>query len=59
MLMKKVFAIIISVLFVASFAVVGCKKEEPKPAEAPKVEAPAAQPAPAATTAPAPAPANK
>jgi len=62
--MKKVFAIIISVLFVASFAVVGCKKEEPKPAEAPKVEAPAAQPAPAATSTaptgvPAPAPAKK
>lgn len=55
--MKKVFAIIISVLFVASFAVVGCKKEEPTPAEAPKVEAPAAQPAPAANTTPVPAPA--
>jgi len=53
--MKKVFAIIISVLFFASLslAVVGCKKEEQKPAEAPKVEAPAAQPAPAATEAPA------
>jgi hypothetical protein len=55
MLMKKVFAIIICALFVASFAVVGCKKEEPKPADAPKVEAPAAQPAPAATPAPEPA----
>jgi len=53
--MKKVFAIMISVLFFASLsiAVVGCKKEEQKPAEAPKVEAPAAQPAPAATEAPA------
>jgi hypothetical protein len=56
-LMKKVFAILISVLFFASLsiAVIGCKKEEQKPAEAPKVEAPAAQPAPAATAAPAPA----
>ena len=48
--MKKVFAIVISVLFFASLcvAVLGCKKEEQKPAEAPKVEAPAAQPAPGA-----------
>ena len=54
-LMKKLFAILISVLFFASLsiAVLGCKKEEQKPAEAPKVEAPAAQPAPAATAAPA------
>ncbi|MEQ8203144.1 MAG: hypothetical protein ABRQ31_05120, partial [Smithellaceae bacterium] len=55
-LMKKIFAIFVSVLFVASLsiAVVGCKKaEEPKPAETPKVEAPAAVPAPAATAAPA------
>jgi hypothetical protein len=54
-LMKKIFAILISVLFFASLsiAVIGCKKEEPKPAEAPKVEAPAATPAPAATAAPA------
>lgn len=44
--MKKVLAIILCVLFVASFAVVGCKKEEPKPADAPKVDAPAATPAP-------------
>jgi len=53
--MKKVFAIIISVLFFTSLsiAVIGCKKEEQKPAEAPKVEAPAAQPAPAETAAPA------
>ncbi len=55
MLMKKVLAIILCALFVASFAVVGCKKEEPKPADAPKVEAPAAAPAPAATPAPEPA----
>jgi len=45
--MKKVFAVIISLLFVAalSFAVVGCKKaEEQKPAEtaAPAAPAPAA-----------------
>ena len=48
--MKKVFAIVISVLFFASLcvAVLGCKKEVQKPAEAPKVEAPAAQPAPGA-----------
>ena len=48
--MKKIFAIFIAMLFVASLslAVVGCKKaEEPAPAEAPKVEAPVAQPAPA------------
>lgn len=54
--MKKIFAILVSVLFFASLsiAVVGCKKaEEQKPAEAPKVEAPAAQPAPAATAVPA------
>ena len=53
--MKKVLAILVTVCFVASlsFAVLGCKKEEQKPAEAPKVEAPAAQPAPAATAAPA------
>jgi hypothetical protein len=52
--MKKVFAIVISVLFFASLciAVLGCKKEEQKPAEAPKVEAPAAQPAPRAPGAP-------
>ena len=46
-------------LFVASLslAVVGCKKaEEPAPAEAPKVEAPVAQPAPVGTAVPAPAP---
>jgi hypothetical protein len=56
--MKKIFANFISMLFVASLslAVVGCKKaEEPAPAEAPKVEAPVAQPAPAATAVPAPA----
>jgi hypothetical protein len=51
--MKKVSAIILSLLFFAtlSFAVVGCKKaEEQKPAE---TAAPA--PAPEATPAPAPA----
>jgi hypothetical protein len=55
--MKKIFAIFISMLFVASLslAVVGCKKaEEPVPAEAPKVEAPVAQPAPVGTAVPAP-----
>ena len=59
-LMKKLFAIFVAMLLVASlsFAVVGCKKaEEPAPAEAPKVEAPVAQPAPAATVVPAPTPA--
>ena len=61
--MKKIFAIFISMLFVASLslAVVGCKKaEEQAPAEAPKVEAPVAQPAPApvGTAVPAPAPAK-
>ena len=61
--MKKIFAIFVSVLFFASLslAVVACKKEEQKPAEAPKVEAPAATPAPGAPGAPgaagAPAPA--
>jgi hypothetical protein len=58
--MKKIFAIFISMLFVASLslAVVGCKKaEEPAPAEAPKVEAPVAQPAPAGTAVPVPVPA--
>ena len=55
--MKKIFAIFVAMLFVASlsFAVVGCKKaEEPAPAEAPKVEAPVA-PAPAPEAVPAPA----
>ncbi|MDD5524817.1 MAG: hypothetical protein PHV90_06205 [Smithella sp.] len=54
--MKKLFAIFVAMLFVASlsFAVVGCKKaEEPAPAEVPVVEAPVA-PAPAATAVPAP-----
>ncbi len=52
--MKKIFAIIVSVLFAASlFVVVACKQEAQKPADAPKVEAPAAQPAPAATAVPA------
>jgi len=51
--MKKVFAIVTSVLFFASLciAVLGCKEEQ-KPAEAPKVEAPAAQSAPRALGAP-------
>lgn len=56
--MKKIFAIFVAMIFVASltFAVVGCKKaEEPAPAEAPKVEAPVAQPAPAGTAVPVPA----
>jgi len=54
--MKKIFAIFIAMLFVASLslAVVGCKKEEQTTVEAPKVEAPVAQPAPAATVVPAP-----
>ena len=60
--MKKIFAIFVAMLFVASLslAVVGCKKEE-KAAEAPKVEAPVAQPAATAVPAPeaAPAPAAK
>lgn len=58
--MKKIFAIFVAMLFVASLslAVVGCKKaEETAPAEAPKVEAPVAQPAPVGTAVPAPAPA--
>ena len=56
--MKKVLAIILSLLFVVtfSFAVVGCKKaEEQKPAAPAKTEAPA--PAPAAPAAPGAAPA--
>ncbi|MFH2076380.1 MAG: hypothetical protein ABIJ57_13725 [Pseudomonadota bacterium] len=63
MLMKKLFAVILSLLFFVtlSFAVVGCKKaEEQKPAE---TAAPAPAPAPEATPAPAPeapaAPATK
>jgi len=54
-LMKKVFAIILSLLFFVtlSMAVVGCKKaEEQKPAE---TAAPAPAPAPAPEAAPAPA----
>jgi hypothetical protein len=50
--MKKVFAIFIAMLLVASFSVVGCKKaEETAPAEVPAVEAPVA---PATDAAPAP-----
>ena len=59
--MKKIFAIFISMLFVASLslAVVGCKKaEEPAPAEAPKVEVNVDQPASVGTAVPAPAPAK-
>lgn len=62
--MKKVFAILVAMLFVASFSVVACKKaEEQAPAEPAKVEAPAPAdqaapaPAPAPEAAPAPAPA--
>lgn len=57
MLMKKLFAVILSLLFFVtlSFAVVGCKKaEEQKPAET-AAPAPAPAPAPEATPAPAPA----
>ena len=53
--MKKVFAVIISLLFVAalSFAVVGCKKaEEQKPAQT-TAPAPAPEATPAAPAAPA------
>jgi hypothetical protein len=65
--MKKVFAIIISLLFFVtlSFAVVGCKKaEEQAPAPAPEATtapapAPEATPAPAPEATPAPAPATK
>ena len=59
MLMKKLFAVILSLLFLVtlSFAVVGCKKaEEQKPAET-AVPAPAPAPAPAPEATPAPAPA--
>ena len=67
--MKKVLAIFVSVLFLASLslAAVGCSKEEPKQEAAPAVEAPAAPAAPAAAPAapaapaaeaPAPAPAK-
>jgi Protein of unknown function (DUF1566) len=45
MLMKKLLSIILVLLFVAFFAVVGCKKEETAPAEAPGVKAPTAVPA--------------
>jgi hypothetical protein len=59
LLMKKIFAILVAMLFVASltFAIVGCKKKEVAPAEAPKVEAPIPAPAPAAAPAPEAAPA--
>lgn len=53
--MKKVIALILSLLLTVAFVLtVGCKKaEEPAPAPAP---APATEPAPAPTPAPAPAP---
>ena len=63
-LMKKIFAIFVAMLFVASLslAVVGCKKAEetaPAPAAtAAPAPAPEAAPAPAATAVPAPAPAK-
>ena len=64
-IMKKIFAIFVAMLFVASLSlsVVGCKKAE-EPAPAPAVETPAAvpapdaAPAPAGTAVPAPAPAK-
>jgi hypothetical protein len=62
--MKKIFAIFISILFVASLslAVVGCKKAETPATPTVKSEIPAlhppATPAPVATTVPAPAPAK-
>ena len=44
--MKKLLAIMLCVLFIASFAVIGCKKEEPAPAaEATAAEATADAPA--------------
>jgi hypothetical protein len=60
-LMKKIFAIFVAMLLVASLSIsiVGCKKAE-EPAPTPAVEAPAPAPAPApdaAAPAPAPAPA--
>lgn len=72
--MKKLFAIFVAMLFVASLSlsIVGCKKAEEPAAPAPAVEAPApapdaaapapapdaAAPAPAPEAAPAPAPAK-
>jgi len=54
--MKKLFAISLSLLFFVSlsFAVVGCKKEEPKPEAAVETPAPAAPAPEAAPAAPAP-----
>jgi len=52
--MKKVFAILLTVLFLASLSVLGCK-EAPQQEAAPKVEAPAAAPAAATATPAAPA----
>lgn len=52
--MKKITAIILSLLLTAAFALTSCKpKEAPKPAEQAAPAAPAA-PAPAAPEAPAP-----
>ena len=52
--MKKIFAIFVAMLFVASLSisVVGCKKAE-EPAPVPAVETPAPVPAPAPDAAPA------
>jgi hypothetical protein len=58
-IMKKMFAIFVAMLFVASLSisVVGCKKaEEPAPAPAVETPAPVPAPAPDAANAPAPAP---
>ncbi|KQC09615.1 MAG: hypothetical protein APR62_13905 [Smithella sp. SDB] len=57
--MKKIFAIFVAMLFVASLSisVVGCKKaEEPAPAPAVEAPAPEAAPAPDAANATVPAP---
>jgi len=44
--MKKLLSIVVVLLLVVSFAVIGCKKEEPAPAvDAPAVEEPADAPA--------------
>jgi hypothetical protein len=54
--MKKIFAIFVAMLFVASlsFAVVGCKKSDDPRANAPKVQTPANAPVPGPGPAPAP-----
>jgi energy-converting hydrogenase Eha subunit F len=56
-IMKKIFAIFVAMLFVASLSisVVGCKKaEEPAPVPAVETPAPAPDAAPAGTAVPAP-----